>query len=357
MARRSVFAALDAAPGAAEVTASSVILFGGETAQPPVQIAPLALGGKFFTAADEPWRWKGASQFALCHNYSRGDDITPVLRAYEGYNLLRVWNYVPVKDWGARAWDANTPDEWITFLRFVAGWGFYVELTLLTDDDPVRIPQARELVNRLSTAQPRPVNLVIEIGNEPQVNKNINTRALKADLDTSGFLYASGDSSAQAFGSYGTLHTARDSEWPRRAHDLLEYWNGGGPDFPTDPAHKCPAIADEPIRPDQSGYVETDYRAYAGACALLGAGMTFHSETGKYGLPPTPDEARCATASLAALDAFPADAPNGPYSRPVENSLRTYVVGPYMVRIRPTTPNAPEPGWTPLDADGILWRR
>jgi hypothetical protein len=45
----------------------------------------------------------------------------------------------------------------------------------------------------------------------------------------------------------------------------------------------------------------------------MGGGATFHTETGKHALPPTPDEARIAAVALEALNAFPADAPNAPY--------------------------------------------
>ena len=89
-------------------------------------------------------------------------------------------------------------------------------------------------------------------------------------------------------------------------------------------------------------------------------GRTFHYAGGLFGIVPTPDEARCAAAAREGLDAFTAAAPLGNYRRIDEGhgSLRTYVVGEQsMVRVRPTTPIAPEPGWTPLDADGILWTR
>lgn len=337
--------------------ATFLLLAGRAVTAPPVvaSVLPLTADGRIFKAGGQPWRWKGVSAFRLLDRFARGENIQPFLDAYKGYNLLRVWPYVPRKDWGAAAWDSPAPDAVVAFLARVAQAGFYVELTLLLDDAAANVPPAIRLVEVLKAA--RPTNLVIEIGNEPRVNKTIDTRALQATLDASDFLYASGDSSAMLFGSYATVHTARDGDWPRRAHDLLEYWNGGGPDFPTDPAHKIPAVADEPIRPDQAGYNASDYRAYFGACSLMGAGATFHSETGKHALPPTAEEARIAAVALAALNAFPADAPLGAYRRPVENTLRTYQVGNYMVRIRPTTKDAPEPGWTALDAEGILWKR
>jgi hypothetical protein len=103
--------------------------------------------------------------------------------------------------------------------------------------------------------------------------------------------------------------------------------------------------------------IEHDFRAYFGACALFGAGATFHFEGGKFGRLPNDVEARCAAAALEGLNAFPPDAPFGAYRRVNDNTLRTYAVGQYAVRIRPTTLNFPEPGWTAIDADGILWRR
>jgi hypothetical protein len=339
--------------------ATFLLLSADDASAPPASSAPvqpLRADGRIFRTADgAPWRWKGVSAFRLLDRFARGEDIAPFLEAYRGYNLLRVWPYVPVADWGAAAWDAPAPAVAVAFLDRVARDGFYVELTLLLDDDPARLEPARQLVAVLSAV--RPQNLVIEIANEPAAHKNTDTRKLKAALDVTGFLYASGDSSATLFGDFATVHTGRDSEWVRRAHDLMEYWNGGGPDAPTDPAHKIPAVADEPIRPDQAGYVAGDFRAYFAACALMGAGATFHSETGKHARLPTTDEARMAAVALEALNTFPADAPLSAYRRPVENTLRTYVIGSYMVRIRPTTKDAPEPGWTALDSEGILWRR
>ncbi|HMG19499.1 MAG TPA: hypothetical protein VK573_12295, partial [Gemmatimonadales bacterium] len=160
------------------------------------------------------------------------------------------------------------------------------------------------------------------------------------------------------FGSHLTAHTRRDDEWPRRAHDLLEYHNGGGPHHRTDPAYRVPCVADEPAKPsDISGNKEQDYLAYAGTCALLGSGATWHCESGKYALLPTDEERRCAAAFLKGLNAFPDDAPLGHYRRLDEQggSLRTYAVGNCAVRIRPTTREAPEPGWRSLDPAGILW--
>ena len=101
-----------------------------------------------------------------------------------------------------------------------------------------------------------------------------------------------------------------------------------------------------------------DFRAYFGTCALLGAGATFHSETGKFGLPPTDEERVLAAAALEGLNAFPANAPLANYTRPNDSSLRTYVMGNYSVRIRPTTPTHPGgSGWKRIGSSPILWQR
>jgi hypothetical protein len=320
-------------------------------------LQPVSTDRRIFLAGGQPWRWKGVSAFPLCDRFAHGEDIDPFLDAFAGFNLLRVWDYVMWPDTG---WESNPAATWLAFLDYVGTRGWHVELTLLTDDDFTRVAPARQLVAALATA--KPTNLVIEIGNEPREHKHIDVAALRSACEQSGFLFASGNNAVDEpwFGSFLTAHTPRDAEWPRKAHDLKEYFDGGGPGAPTDPARGVPCVGDEPMRPDEAGFVATDYRAYFGVCALLGAGGTFHFTGGKFGQLPTADEARCAAAALEGLDAFPASEPNaGGYRRIDEQggSLRTYVVGNSMVRVRPTTKTAPEPGWTAIDADGILWRR
>jgi len=107
-----------------------------------------------------------------------------------------------------------------------------------------------------------------------------------------------------------------------------------------------------------------DWKGYFGGCALFGAGAVFHSKTGKYCELPTPDERQMAASALMGLNAFPADATLGTYGRIDGDGLRTYKKmadsdfhGNVMVRIRPNKPEAPEPGWTPLDTDHVLYKR
>ena len=323
---------------------SLLLLTGADGTAAPAAIQPLHVDGKILRTADgAPWRWRGVSAFQLLDRFARGEDLEPFLRAYQGFNLLRVWPYVPVKDWGAAAWD--TPDV-ATINAFVAAMGdqgWYVEITLLTDDDPARLAWAQALVPQLAPAP----NLLLECANEPTTHKVIDTPALRPVLAASPFLHSSGDyeDSSRFYGDYLTAHTARDAEWPRRAHDALEYYNGGGPNAPSDPAHRCPVVLDEPAKlEDVSGDRVADWLAYFAAASLLGAGATFHSQTGKVAQPPTDAEAALAAAALQGLLAFPADAPLGAYQHDTADeaasgSLRTYRVGPYGVRIRPRDPS------------------
>ncbi len=336
--------------------------------RPPVWLPSGALApfvvpsGQIFYASTPssaalPWRWAGVSAFPLAHLFEVGGGalVDPILDYFRplGYNLLRVWDY-----WDHPEGWADSPalDTWLQFVEYLRVRGWQVEVTLLTDDRPERLPHARDLARALSPT----TNVLLEIGNEPLTHKSIDVEAMRSACDDSGLFYSNGvyEDEFRWFGHYVTPHTDRDHEWPRRAHDLLEWWNGDGPHQPHPPV-KAPAVADEPIRPDQAGYVTADFYAYAATCSLLGAGATFHYEGGKHGRVPDAQEAACAEAMARGLTVFPADAPLGPYRRIDEHgdSLRTYVVGPYMVRVRPTTPVCPEPNWVPLDTLGICFKR
>jgi len=327
--------------------------------------------------AGAPWRYKGVTAFRLIDRDARGEDITPFLNAYEplGFNVLRVFWYTPAKDWGADAWEPTPAAGVCAFLAKTAARGWHVELVLLTEGEPDRLAQARALLDELRTDTP--VNLLPEAGNEPTTHKVINTPALRAALDALGLPYSSGDyesidiEPARNFGAYTCIHTPRDGEWPRKAKDLREFYDGWGPweeggegsggtKHPAFAGCHRPCVADEPIRPDQAGFVALDFYTYAAVASIMGAGATFHSKTGTHGLVPTADELRCAEAFARGLDVFPADAALGGYGRIDEQgaTLRTYTMGNrYMVRIRPQTRTAPEPGWTALDQDGICWQR
>lgn len=319
-----------------------------------------------------PIRYRGVSTFRLLDAWARGEDVSWIPRVFDGYNVLRVWPYVVWPD----GWDAPSNDQILSFVHWVEKhWpGWNIELTLMTDDHPSRYGWANRLVDDLAGAAF--TNLLLEGGNEPLIHKRIEVQRLYASMDRSPYLWSSGYYEAEAQekewilpGDYGTAHTPRAKDWARRGHDLLEYFNGDGPDVRHTPSRK-PWVGDEPIRPDQvpavlevaPGHVVSglaDYRAHGGVCAQLGAGATFHYAGGRQHKMPTDWERACAKELLKGLTAFPANAPLLPYSRIVEpgqiHEARTYVTGPYMTRV--WQKGAPPEGFAAIDGEGILCRK
>src|SRR5919197_1021805 len=145
----------------------------------------LTTAGRIFLRDGQPHRVKGASAFPLLDRYASTGDVSAHVTAYRdtGYNMFRVWPYVPSPPWDP-AWNPPPNDVIIAFVRHLRDEGFTVEITLLTDDDPARIPWARRLVEDFAAV--RPENLLLEIGNEPLTHKNIRVEDLKDVCDRSG---------------------------------------------------------------------------------------------------------------------------------------------------------------------------
>src|SRR5262249_7128498 len=144
---------------------------------------PLRADGRILRSVDgQPWRWRGVSAVQLLDRFARGEDISGFLDTFARLcvNPLLGLPYVP---WASTGWAPPSPQRTIDFLEVARDTGFYVELTLLTDDDGARIQPAIKLLNIL--AETRPVNVVIEIGNEPQINKHIDVVALRASCEVS----------------------------------------------------------------------------------------------------------------------------------------------------------------------------
>ena len=112
------------------------------------------------------------------------------------------------------------------------------------------------------------------------------------------------------------------------------------------------------IRPDQAAFNQLDFYTYGAGVGLFSAGGCFHSQTGKLANLPTKDELDCYNAFMQGMELFPPDSVLGSYHRPVENSLRTYIVGDHMIRVRPTSINSPVgPEYKPLDTFNICYSK
>jgi hypothetical protein len=325
--------------------------------------------GRFFTnLSGTAVRYRGFTAFKLLNLFEKGTDIRPFLDAYKGYNLARIFLNTDPKDWKENAWDFPSESATLDFLEFMRASGFNVEITLVTDEDSRRIDQVKSLVNFLKTH--KPINLLLEAVNEPyvaydgQLYGKLDPNIFKNLLSGSGFPYTSGvyANLHKFYGNYFVDHSSRGEGWyGKGGHNLMEAYEGGGPNDKSEPALRMPCIEDEPIRPDQANYDLLGALGYAASCGLMGAGATVHTESGKLAALPSDSERQWIAAFLQGLNTFPVDAANGAYRRIVEpgqiKEARTYVVGNYSVRIKQNGLQHPESGWNPLDAHGICWGR
>jgi len=315
--------------------------------------------GKFFKRNDGIVRIKRFSSFKLLNLFEKGNDVEPILNQFAGYNSARIFAYTPKKDWGDEAWDF--PDKLATheFMLMMGEAGFDVSLCLITDNDRAMIDKAKELISYLSV---NPVNnLMLEAVNEPEEHEKIDPSELKNALTNSPYLFSSGiyKDNKKFYGKVWLRHSPRDNEWWRKGgHELMEAWDGGGPNFPDEPSLKMPGIQDEPIKSNETGYDVKGFYEYAASCALMGAGATFHCENGKFSKLLTKPESDCMEAFLIGLNKYPLDAANGAYRRIDESETgRTYVVGNYAIRIHQQGYDFPETGWYPMDDIGVCWRK
>lgn len=346
----------------------SLLLLSSASTPPPPSRWDLTIDGKAYRLNGELWTYAGSTDFKMARLLADGVDVSPVVRQRKsaGANAVRLFDYVPVKDWGNTAWDSPSIADTVAAIRWLNAQGLFVELTLLTDDDPNRIPPAIRLIEAVSGLR---LGLRLEAGNEPNTHKSINTHALIPAMQASGYQWSTGDYENSAYwrGTFGTFHPARTFDFVRRAHDAYEYWNGGGPNSPSEPPCRVPWDNDEPIRPDQCGFDRVALRAHGGATKQFCGGGTAHTESGKFSRLWTEPEESCVREFYRGLHAFPAGIQNSPdYRRIVEPGnepggprefARTYVVGNSMVRCQQVGTACPEPGWTSLDEDGILWTR
>jgi len=358
-----------------------------------VESGPLRVDGVTFRdSAGNIWSYRGVTMFMLMARWLRGEDIsTQILWAQSfGANVLRVFGRVPAstvsgwKDWPDYEHPesaADFADKLGKFFDLVAGYGVRVEYVPLTWAAPVAT--MRQWVQQAFDVAANHWNVLIEVANEPEVN-GVDTVSVMQGVNTRGVIYALGNyvnrsDGSLPHGNYVTAHTDRDSEWPRRGHDAIDYRDGGGPFALNDIACKCPIVLDEPIgadETDQAGRRTTsaaDYMAYVGVARLMAAGVTFHCQCGLMGRSPNtnePIQAQIAQAVGQTWTAIVADAQIGAYQRcggggfpttcdPAE-SLRSYgsVFGGQwaVVRVRPNggLPIVQTSGGGALTAPGMV---
>lgn len=333
---------------------------------------PWLIRDKFFTnSKGELIRHKGFSFFKGIEWFRSGVDLRPRLSRYKKYNAARIFLYVDPKDWGSDAWSIPSELEVYEFCQFMLSQGFLVKLTLCTTTaTSSQLSQIKNIVNYLKIH--RCINLILEAVNEPYVEYEgelygkTDPNEFKNLLQGSGYPYSSGvyANNHKFYGQYWLDHSSRNlSNWfSKGGHSLMEAYQGGGPNDGSEPALKMPCVEDEPIRPDQCNYDLLGAYSYAASCALMGAGATVHTQSGKLANIPTSEEQTWIDAFSNGLDIFPLDAANQPYQGTIvepgqSEEARTYICGKYSVRIKQVGKTHPNPSYKPLDNFGIAWSK
>ena len=278
-------------------------------------------GRHFYDAANDVWRWRGASQFLLFARYLNGEDISPQLDwlVDRGFNVLRVFGEVPAgfrsDEYGITNYERPfaRPDfdtKLRAFFQLLADRGLRCEYTVLTYADSMDI--MRSHIQRVFDIAAPQWNVFVEVANEPE-NNRIDPVAVMQGVNRRGVLSAYGLDPAragrEAWNSvrvldFGTTHDLqRDLEHSAyNTKDAMDMQNAFG----------VPFVNDEPIGAIDPGHphfaqngpetwghvggggartVNRDLFISAAAIAYMySAGYTFHFQDGLEGRVPAPSE-------------------------------------------------------------------
>lgn len=246
---------------------------------PPPPLPELEVRGQFFQQVDGTHiTMVGCSDFGLLARFQNegAKTITPVLQQRKdcGFNMVRVWTAFDHID-GIGTFTSIDYAQVPAFVALCARYGLYVEFTAYTGwNDPTHWTQ---LMGVAFAATPRPllelVNELDQNTNEPDsqgrvVDLSLHTQAVAPLLSAHGS-NGSEHQPVTPHWSYATMHFNGASEWQRKTgHNSFEVWGG-------------PTLGDENSRyTDMESSQDKAYDAAAGA-ALLCAGSTFHSVSGK----------------------------------------------------------------------------
>lgn len=277
--------------------------------------------------------------------------------------MFRQWldgvNQTPVYDW-ARQLGVNTirtfsmlgwaglhpsnysDDQLLVFAHEVGSRGLRLELVALADcagwidkngtKHPGLMPDHQDQqrhVDRLADVLGDLPHVFLELANEPSHPTN--------QLDPLSFthpgrgMWSRGSTHADERPikppwEYGTDHTPRDNEWPRKAKNLLEA---------SVACDGIPYVGDEPKKIRSNELTPSDCADYSAVADLLAAGSTIHTQSlGIDGFVPNGLEQACCEAWASSWRSVPSYAQLGQYTAghladcPIEHNdamaLRTY---------------------------------
>lgn len=268
------------------------------TMYPDVKPLPaLRARGQYIEQTDgQRWTYIGATDFNLLARYVHGEDITPILqqRSEVGFNVLRIFTAFNVcpdsrdergnycQPIGRLVPSELYYDKLESFLKLLAKYNLYAELTGFagkwdrnaSDDEMVA-----HWINLISHVCGQPHFVFVELANEWNHPANAGVpldRMSRPSCSSAMFSNASAIQDSEPrlpVWDYATYRPGSGPEWPRKvAHNAME--------DVADP-HRIPAVANETTRvPDNDNNEAHVFDAAAGA-ALLSAGATFHSVSGK----------------------------------------------------------------------------
>jgi hypothetical protein len=264
------------------------------------------------------WPWKGFTAFTLYLLWLIGkgaavdQPVSDWLSLRHRPNTLRVLGMVNSfarlhpQDW------TGYYDELQPFVRYLfSKWAIRVEFVIFADSGDIMpdAGQQNDHARRVADLIGDEPNVFLEVANEPSQHSNLSGGDERAYeiyhmIKRADRMVATGAGDGSFSGDFVTVHTPRDLEWPRKAKDILDV---------RDIAHD-PSVADEPMGASevwQEGKRDTNPRNfadYAAVAQLVGAGSTFHSDSGILARPLQPIQRECAEAFFAAADWVPSPA-------------------------------------------------
>ena len=309
-----------------------------EVALKPIQVVlpRLVVRGKFFGLDNgERFTVIGATDFNLLARFIQGEDITPVLaqRQAVGFNTVRVFTafdiFPGVPNGIGRLVPREHPDLYIRipgFLDELARYGLYAELVgftgpyrgvLDTDDD--KVLHWVNLCNAVALSTNVTLELVNEYDNPPNIGLPLG-RLQKCRWAISSHGSATQDvMPLTPFWDYATYHPGGGDprEWPRKtAHNGMDVAEAGG----------VPTVSNENKRAPDQDNLPLHFREAAAGCALLSAGCTFHSVSGKSSQLWSGAELEAAKAWVEGAKSIPLGCQDGGYIH------RTDLEGPGVLR-------------------------
>ena len=257
----------------------------------PVRIGLDSLGGllprlhagrsDFFTEANARHVVIGCTDLMLAWRYDREgpDAIRPVLEQRQacGFNNLRVLWQKDVNNAG-QPWQMPVEDL-RPFITFLAGFGFYVQGTILADCAVVNPLEAdqQNRVNAMRSATVGLSNLIEQLGNEYDKNGHDPRHFFKpSDRMAANSSSTEGGKDAPYWDFFCFSGQRDPLNHAVREYGPLEFIYGTGT------WGGLPAICNEGMKPGINSSDARDFER-AGAQARSGCGGTFHTDAGTAG--------------------------------------------------------------------------